>query len=268
MEDIFLKKIIIATMAGSILWSGCGANNHSSIPIKIDENASKESAATPAKSTLNTLLSKTSDKRIAVYGVQDKAQKDMFSSLDVVINGETKTFNWINVTNPSFYPQISVIDLDSDGENEIVIVLTKATGTGIHNSEVHVLKSDFTELSVSDPKEFVLNNIKVDLKKVKETRQYTVSVDGKEYSFEFSESDSSDWFEQPTVQNILRYGTKDNFLQCESTSKILQLSYITRVGGFALLILSKNLKRTNQKPSIKNQSYPGQVQRERLRSGR
>lgn len=96
-----------------------------------------------------------------------------------MINGETKTFNWINVTNPSFYPQISVIDLDSDGENEIVIVLTKATGIGIHNSEVHVLKSDFTELSVSDPKEFVLNNIKVDLKKVKETRQYTVSVDGK-----------------------------------------------------------------------------------------
>ncbi|OPG97375.1 hypothetical protein B2I21_16025 [Chryseobacterium mucoviscidosis] len=71
-----MKKIIIATMAGSILWSGCGANNHSSIPIKIDENASKESAATatPAKSTLNTLLSKTSDKRIAVYGVQFRFQ--------------------------------------------------------------------------------------------------------------------------------------------------------------------------------------------------
>ncbi|AIQ41611.1 hypothetical protein MKX70_22110 [Paenibacillus sp. FSL R7-0312] len=64
-------------------------------------------------------------RKLLFYGVQEKAQKDIFSSLDVVINGETKTFNWINVTNPSFYPQISVIDLDADGEDEIVIVLTK-----------------------------------------------------------------------------------------------------------------------------------------------
>lgn len=56
------------------------------------------------------------------------------------------------MTNPSFYPQLSVIDLDADGEDEMVIVLTKATGTGVHDSEVHVLKSDFTEITVSDPK--------------------------------------------------------------------------------------------------------------------
>ncbi|WP_336766134.1 hypothetical protein [Paenibacillus sp. USHLN196] len=221
-----MKKIIIVTMVGAILLSGCGANNQSSSPAKIDENASTESASTPATSIPNILLSETSDKKIAVYGVQEKAQEDLFSSLDVVINGESKTFNWKNVSNPSFYPQISVIDLDADGEHEIVIVLTKATGTGIHDSEVHVLKSDFTEISVSDPKEFVLNNIKVDLKKEKETRQYTVSVDGKEYSFEFSESDSSDWFEQPTVQNIVRFGIKDNQLIAELPIQISTGNYL------------------------------------------
>lgn len=115
-----MKKIMIVTMVGAILLSGCGANNQSSSPVKIDGNAS-----TPATSIPNTLLSETLDKKIAIYGVQEKSQKDIFSSLDVVINGKTKTFNWINVTNPSFYPQISVIDLDADGEDEIVIVLTK-----------------------------------------------------------------------------------------------------------------------------------------------
>ncbi|WP_440114460.1 hypothetical protein [Paenibacillus sp. QZ-Y1] len=205
-------KIIIVTTVGAILLYGCGANNQSLSLPKIDESAPKESIANPATSTSNTLLSETSDKRIAVYGVQDKTQKDIFSSLDVVINGETKSFNWSNVANPSFYPQISVIDLDADGEDEMVIVLTKATGTGVHDSEVHVLKSDFTEISVSDPKKYVLSHIKVDLKADKEIRKYTLSVDGQKHSFEFSESDTNDWFEQPTVQNILRFEVKDNQL--------------------------------------------------------
>ncbi|PWW38089.1 MULTISPECIES: hypothetical protein [Paenibacillus] len=221
-----MKKIIIVTLVGAILLSGCGMNNQSSSPAKIDKNASKENTTTPATSTPNTLLSETSDKKIAIYGVQDKAQKDMFSSLDVVINGETKTFNWINVTNPSFYPQISVVDLNADGKDEIVIVLTKGTGTGVHDSEVHVLKSDFTEISVSDPRKFVLSNIKVDLKTDKGIRKYTLSVDGQEHLFEFSESDSNDWFEQPTVQNILKFGIKDNQLIAELPIQISTGNYL------------------------------------------
>ncbi|MFE6074704.1 hypothetical protein ACFVQB_09535 [Paenibacillus sp. NPDC057886] len=221
-----MKKINIFTLVGAILLSGCGANNQSSSPAKIDKNASKENATTPATSTPNTLLSETSDKRVAIYGVQETEQKDMFSSLNVVINGEAKTFNWINVTNPSFYPQISVVDLNADGKDEIVIVLTKGTGTGVHDSEVHVLKSDFTEISVSDPRKFVLSNIKVDLKTDKDIRKYTLSVDGQEHLFEFSESDSNDWFEQPTVQNILRFGLKDNQLIAELPIQISTGNYL------------------------------------------
>jgi len=221
-----LKKISIVTMVGAILLCGCGANNQTSSPANTYEAASGLNATPPATSTPNSLLSETSDQKIAIYGVQDKAQKDMFSSLDVVINGETKTFNWINVKNPSFYPQISVIDLDADGEDEIVIVLTKGTGTGVHDSEVHVLKSDFTEISVSDPKEFVLSNIKVDLETVKEVRKYTVSLDKQEYSSEFNESDSNDWFEQPTVQNILRFSLKDNQLIAELPIQISAGHYL------------------------------------------
>lgn len=101
------------------------------------------------------------------------------------------------VTDPSFYPQISVIDLD-----------------------------DFTEISVSDPREFVLSHLEVDLKTDKEIRQYTVSVGGQEHLFEFSESDSNDWFEQPTVQNILRFGIKDNQLIAELPIQISSGNYL------------------------------------------
>lgn len=224
MEVILLKKSIIVTMLGTLLLSGCGANNLSSNPAaKVDEKTS-ESVSTSVEFTPNTLLSETSDKKIAVYGIQEKG--DLFSSLDVAIKGETKTFEWSNVTNPSFYPQISVIDLNEDGEDEIVIILTKGTGTGIHNSEVHVLKTDFTEIPVMDPKEFIQNNFKVSLKTDKDVRQYTISVDGQKYSFEFSERDSSEWFEQPTVQSIIRYGIKDNELIAELPIQISEGNYL------------------------------------------
>ncbi|WP_339297961.1 hypothetical protein MKY92_24535 [Paenibacillus sp. FSL R5-0623] len=219
-----MKKKFIVTIVGTMLLSGCGVNNQSTSPAMVDEKRSKESVSTSVESTPNTLLSETSDKKIAVYGVQEKG--DLFSSLDVAINGEPKTFDWSNVTNPSFYPQIFVIDLNKDGEDEIVIILTKGTGTGIHNSEVHVLRTDFTEIPVTDPKDFVQNNIKVDQKTDKDIWQYTVSVDGHKYSFEFSESDSSEWFEQPTVQNILRYGIKDNELISELPIQISAGNYL------------------------------------------
>ncbi|MEK3778722.1 hypothetical protein MHB85_30015 [Paenibacillus sp. FSL K6-4396] len=53
-----------------------------------------------------------------------------------------------NVANPSFYPQISVVDLDADGEDEVVVVLIQGTGSGVHDSKVHVLRTDFIEISV------------------------------------------------------------------------------------------------------------------------
>ncbi|SDM30838.1 hypothetical protein SAMN05428961_11354 [Paenibacillus sp. OK060] len=219
-----MKKSIIVTMLGTMLLYGCGVNNLSSSPAaKVDEKTS-ESVSTSVKFIPNTLLSETSDKKIAVYGIQEKG--DLFSSLDVAIKGETKTFDWSNVTNPSFYPQISVIDLNEDGEDEIIIILTKGTGTGIHNSEVHVLKRDFTEILVMDPKEFIQTNFKVSLKTDKDVRQYTISVDGQKYSFEFSEMDSSEWFKQPTVQNIIRYGIKDNELIAELPIQISAGNYL------------------------------------------
>ncbi|MEC0123132.1 hypothetical protein [Paenibacillus pabuli] len=54
----------------------------------------------------------------------------------IVINGETKTFKWGNVTNPSFYPQVSVVDLDADGEDEVVIVLIHVTSKNLQLSYI------------------------------------------------------------------------------------------------------------------------------------
>lgn len=223
MEDIGLKKMIIVTMVAAVLLSGCEANDRSTSPTKVNGESSQGNVVTLAPSSL---LSESSDKKVSIYGIKEEG--DLFSSLEIVINGDKRTFDWRNVTNPSFYPQISVIDLNEDGEEEIVIVLTKATGTGIHDSEVHVLKTDFTEIPVSNPTNFLQEKIQVELEKdkEKEVREYTIVADGQKHIFKFNESDANQWYEKPTFQNILRYGIKDQELIAEIPIQISEGNYL------------------------------------------
>ncbi|WP_169834377.1 hypothetical protein [Paenibacillus donghaensis] len=50
--------------------------------------------------------------------------------------------------NPSFYPEIALGNLDGKGEDEFVLILTTGTGTGVHESEVHVLTREMAEIPV------------------------------------------------------------------------------------------------------------------------
>ncbi|CAI6080574.1 hypothetical protein PAECIP112173_02932 [Paenibacillus sp. JJ-100] len=218
-----MKKIIIGTMIGAMLLSGCGANNSSIRPAKVEENKSPERMDATAP---DILLSESSNKKAAVYGVQEEG--DLFSRLAVVIDGERRVFQWSNVTNPSFYPQISVVDLNEEGKEEVVIVLTKGTGTGIRDSEVHVLQTDFTEIPVSNPIKFVQDHIQIDLKtdKEKEVREYTVMDNTQKHVFKFNESDANQWYDQPTFRNILRFGTRDQGLMAEIPIQISEGNYL------------------------------------------
>jgi len=81
---------------------------------------------------------------------------------------------WINTTSPTWSPQIIYEDINKDGKNELIIILTKGTGTGILEREVHVfhiqnqrinkeLVEEPVEVLVDDPIVIVLKNVKTKL---------------------------------------------------------------------------------------------------------
>jgi len=81
---------------------------------------------------------------------------------------------WINTTSPTWSPQILYEDINKDGKNELIIILTKGTGTGILEQEVHVfqvknqrLNKELVEVPVEvlvdDPIAIVLKNVKTEL---------------------------------------------------------------------------------------------------------
>ncbi|MFT9819782.1 hypothetical protein [Lysinibacillus sp. NPDC056185] len=81
---------------------------------------------------------------------------------------------WINTTSPTWLPQIIYEDINKDGKNELIIILTKGTGTGILEREVHVfhiqnqrIKNELVEVPVEvlvdNPIAIVLKNVKTEL---------------------------------------------------------------------------------------------------------
>ena len=68
----------------------------------------------------------------------------------------------MNVTNPSYAPQIFYENINNDEKKELIIILTKGYGTGVLDQEVKVFHEDnhrFSEELVYKPMDIVSKNI-------------------------------------------------------------------------------------------------------------
>ncbi|MGE7672828.1 hypothetical protein ACQKMV_04455 [Lysinibacillus sp. NPDC094403] len=104
-----------------------------------------------------------------------KKMNGVYTDFKIYFQGSvlTRPF-WMNTTSPTWSPQIIYEDINKDGKNELIIILTKGTGTGILEREVHVfhiqnkrigkeLVEVPVEVLVDDPIAIVLKNVKTEL---------------------------------------------------------------------------------------------------------
>ena len=69
---------------------------------------------------------------------------------------------WMNVTNPSYAPQVYYEDINKDEKKELIIILTKGYGTGLLDQEVivfHIDNNQFGEVLVDNPMAIVNKDI-------------------------------------------------------------------------------------------------------------
>lgn len=58
----------------------------------------------------------------------------------VEVNGKKHTFDWESPRLPNVPPEIHYADIDKDGQEEVIVVLSLGTGTGMSMQELHVIK--------------------------------------------------------------------------------------------------------------------------------
>lgn len=117
-------------------------------------------AATPEQ----TVVAKLDKENITIYA---KEKDGLFQDFKIDFRGDIYSrFSWINVTNPAYAPQIYYADINKDGKNELIIILTKGYGTGVLDQEVHVFHIDtnrFEEVLVDQPMAIINKNVKASL---------------------------------------------------------------------------------------------------------
>ena len=128
---------------------------------------------------------------------------------------------WINTTNPTWSPQIIYEDINQDGKNELIIILTKSTGTGILEQEVHVLNIQNqrintelvevpVEVLVDDPMAIVLKNVKTELS----PNKATIRIGDKNYTIDSKPLgiQPEHLFDDVYFGNMINFEVKDNQL--------------------------------------------------------
>lgn len=128
----------------------------------------------PIQSEPELVVGNLSEDNITLYAIQKDGELKNFK---LESNGTIQYFpTWFNVSNEAYYPKIFYKDINSDGNKELIIVLTTGYGTGNVEQNVHVFnkhkinigedyKEVFKEVLVDNPLAIILKNVKTTLTK-------------------------------------------------------------------------------------------------------
>ena len=96
---------------------------------------------------------------------------------------------WMNTTNPTWSPEIIYEDINRDGKKELIIILTKGTGTGVLEREVHVFQIQqqrFDNMQIVMPVEVLVDDPIAYDKNIELTpNKASVSIGDKKYTIDF-----------------------------------------------------------------------------------
>lgn len=150
------------------------------------------------------LLTENKDFNVKLTGIEQKSI-GMIRPIIIEASGKAKSFDWENVSNPNYYPELTVTDLNQDQRKEWVIFLTTGYGTGVRESKAHVLQDDFSEILIPEPKDDAQKEIFDSVTKNNGSRVYTVRVKGETNTFTFKEGEAGDWFDHVVIGNSISY---------------------------------------------------------------
>lgn len=111
-----------------------------------------------------TVIAKSDKDNIAIYA---KELDGLYYDFKIYFKGTvySRPF-WMNVTNPTYAPDIYYEDINNDEKKELIIILTKGYGTGLLDQEIDVFHTDynrFVEVLVDNPLAIVNKKVKTSL---------------------------------------------------------------------------------------------------------
>lgn len=158
------------------------------------------------------------------------------------IKGERKYFDWENTVNPTYAPKMLYDDINNDGKNELIIILTVATGTGVHIEEPHIINTDeFTELIVENPQQIVTDNIKSEITDNKDYVNIQITVGDENVSIIKEKTEAVNWFSNVVFDNSRQYEIIDGHLIMSMGAQVSPGMFIGEIKIIYAFDFNKNI---------------------------
>lgn len=149
--------------------------------------------------------------------------KDMIRSLRIQYKDKERIFqDWGNVNNDTYYPEAGLLTTLDDEEDVLAVIMTTGYGTGVHESVLRLLRSDFTEVRAADPVLTAESKLQADVKTEAGKRFLRFTLDGVTRTFEYNENEAGIWQGKPALGSIVNYSVEGNTLYASIPIQVWQ----------------------------------------------
>ena len=144
MQKNKIKYVTVFFLLSCILFSACSAKSNTSASIKEQKPSTqlKEAAVEKSEKVIETVDENDVFKPQLLYALSER-DIYLYSNVDgVTLNvGDTHhDFNWPYMTPRGISPRMQVSDFDSDGKDELLVILYVGSGTGVSVEELHIVE--------------------------------------------------------------------------------------------------------------------------------
>ncbi|RKN77053.1 hypothetical protein [Paenibacillus ginsengarvi] len=104
-----MKKSSICFVLLLLLLVGCG-------PAETTETK------TDAVQNETEIIQLATLQKVTLTNISEK-KGDIFQGMKITLGDRGKEFDWVNVTNPTYFPRLYLSDMNADSKNEIIVIL-------------------------------------------------------------------------------------------------------------------------------------------------
>lgn len=193
--------------------------------VNWDEQAN--SIIITAKKEIQKVVASIPESGITLSAVEN--DNGMYEDFTLEINESKRYFDWENVINPTYAPELLLSDINDDGEKELIIILTTGYGTGVHYTNAHVINPEtFTETYIDDPRAIILKNVKTKISENKVEidigdEKTVIDIDREKMD---SETDSEHFFSDVSFKHYRTFQVIDDKLRVSLGARISPTDFI------------------------------------------
>lgn len=154
----------------------------------------------------------------------------MYDGFVLEVNGNRKYFDWRNLISSTWKPQLLFSDLNQDSEKELIIILTTATGTGVHQEEIHIINpKNLIEIEVENPADIIKQKVNTEIKYSGNNAAIQITIDDQKTMISKEKGYASEWFDNVFFGNIYRYEVINNELVVNIPAQVSSAGFIGEI---------------------------------------